>query len=168
MDIASHGLWGGIAFGRKNKKRFWLAFVFGILPDLLSFGIFTIATFLGISERPEFRNGPPDPSRIPQYIYTLYDLTHSLITFLVIFAVLWIIFRKPIWEFCAWGLHILMDIGTHSTAFFPTPFLWPFSDFRVNGIPWSHPIIMIPNIILLIVIYSWWYFLKKKKQENFK
>ncbi len=44
MDIVSHGLWGGAAFGRKNKKSFWVAFLFGVLPDLLAFGPF----FIGI------------------------------------------------------------------------------------------------------------------------
>jgi hypothetical protein len=36
MDVISHGLWGGVAFGRKNKKYFWWSFGFGIMPDLLS------------------------------------------------------------------------------------------------------------------------------------
>ena len=39
MDILSHGLWGAIAFGRRNRPSFWLAFVIGLAPDLLSFGI---------------------------------------------------------------------------------------------------------------------------------
>ncbi len=37
MDILSHGLWGGLVFGRKSeflaRLRDWLA------PDLFSFGI---------------------------------------------------------------------------------------------------------------------------------
>lgn len=48
MDIISHGLWGGIAFGRKNKKDFWQSFAFGVMPDLLAFGVLTVATTLGV------------------------------------------------------------------------------------------------------------------------
>ena len=39
MDIVSHGLWGAIAFGRKSRSSFWLAFLIGLAPDLFSFGI---------------------------------------------------------------------------------------------------------------------------------
>ncbi len=39
MDIVSHGLWGALAFGRSSRPSFWLAFVIGFAPDLLSFGV---------------------------------------------------------------------------------------------------------------------------------
>ena len=32
MDIVSHGLWGALAFGRKNRRSFWLAFGIGLAP----------------------------------------------------------------------------------------------------------------------------------------
>jgi hypothetical protein len=163
MDIVSHGLWGGVAFGRRNKKRFWLAFLCGILPDLLSFGVFTLSILLGYGRRPSFGVGPPENFSVPQYVHILYDITHSFIPFAIIFFLLFLIFKRPIWEFSAWGLHILMDIGTHSTEFFPTPFLWPFVDYRFDGIPWSHPIIMIPNILLLIILYFYFFIYKKRK-----
>src|SRR3989344_4762467 len=97
MDIASHGLWGSIAFGRKNKKSFWLAFLFGILPDLLAFGPFFIGIFLGIYRRPLF-NGtePPNPALIPSYVSQIYSATHSLIIFAAIFLIVWMILKKPI------------------------------------------------------------------------
>jgi len=64
----------------------------------------------------------------------------------------------------AWVLHICMDIPTHGTAFFPTPFLWPVSDFHVDGMPWSTPIIFIPNVLLLAVLYAW--FLCKRTKPS--
>jgi hypothetical protein len=78
---------------------------------------------------------------------------------------LWVIFKKPILEFMAWGLHILVDIPTHSSAFFPTPFLWPLSDFMVDGVGWSSPWIFFPNLILLVVFYLW-FFVHKKRKNN--
>ena len=59
MDIVSHGLWGGLAFGRKNKKSFWLSFLFGIAPDFCSFGIFTISTILGFESKDFLSSEPP-------------------------------------------------------------------------------------------------------------
>ena len=49
MDIVSHGLWGAITFGRKSRSSFSLAFVVGLAPDLLSFGILYAAAMLGLA-----------------------------------------------------------------------------------------------------------------------
>ncbi|OGF61505.1 hypothetical protein A2662_01900 [Candidatus Giovannonibacteria bacterium RIFCSPHIGHO2_01_FULL_45_33] len=165
MDIVSHGLWGGLAFGRKNKKSFWTAAAFGIAPDFLAFGPFFVSIFLGLRKLPDIRQEPPDPSLIPSYISHVYNATHSLIVFLIAFLIIWAIFKKPLWEMSAWGLHILMDIPTHSHVFFPTPFLWPISGLEVNGIPWSHPIILFPDIILLAALYAWFFLFKKRTRS---
>jgi hypothetical protein len=123
MDIVSHGLYGGVAFGRKNRKDFWLSFFFGIAPDLFSFGIFTIGTWIGIFDRPDWSRGQhPDPAMIPQFVSTFYDYTHSLVIFALVFGLVWLIRRRPWWIMAGWGLHILVDIPTHSSAFFPTRF----------------------------------------------
>jgi len=39
MDVISHGLWGGIALGRKKRSDFLLAFIISFSPDLFSEGI---------------------------------------------------------------------------------------------------------------------------------
>lgn len=167
MDIISHGLWGGALFGRKNRRDFWWSFVFGIAPDFLSFGVFTIMTILGLASSPNWREGPPPESSIPFYVHSLYNLTHSLVIFILVFTLFYFFRRKIFYPMFAWLLHILLDIPTHSTEFFPTPFLWPFFDnIRVNGIPWVHPLIFIPNIILLFTIYLWFFYIKPKRDDK--
>ena len=163
MDIASHGLWGGVAFGRKNIKSFWLSLLFGVLPDLLAFGPFFVGIFLGFYQRPLF-NGtePPNPALIPSFVGQIYNITHSLIIFAAVFLIVWFILKRPVYEMLAWGLHILFDIPTHSYAFFPTPFLWPISAFKINGVHWGDPIILYPNIILLLILYIWFFKYKCK------
>jgi len=161
MDIISHGLWGGVAFGRKNKREFWWAFGLGVMPDLFSFGIFTAMRILGLASGPDWSNGLPSSDAIPAYVHCLYNVTHSLIIFLIIFLVIAIFRRKIFFPMFAWGLHILMDIPTHSSQFFPTPFLWPLSTYKISGIPWSHPIIFYPDIILLASLYFWFFVYKK-------
>lgn len=163
MDIASHGLWGGIAFGRKNKKSFWWAFFFGIAPDFFSFGAFFLSVFLGIQKFPPFGAEPPDPALIPSYVSNLYNSSHSLIIFAIIFLLVWLIRRKPFWEMSAWGLHILFDIPTHSYAFFPTPFLWPISSFKFNGFEWTEPWIFWPNLTILLLLYLWFFVFRKRR-----
>lgn len=165
MDIVSHGLWGAIAFGRRTRSSFWSAFVFGIAPDLLSFGILTMAAMLGLAEQPDFSHGTPPESTIPQYVHHLYNVTHSLVVFLVVFLLVWTLVKRPVWELSAWGLHVLMDIPMHSFAFFSTPFLWPLSDWKIDGWQWLTPSIVIPNAILLILLYAW-YFMQKKRRKS--
>ena len=165
MDTLSHGLWGGIALGRSGRRSFWAAFVLGAAPDLLSFGL-VFANGL-LSHGLDFFNGfghPPDPALIPGYVYRLYDVTHSLPVFAAVFALVWAVRGKPVRELGAWGLHIALDIFTHSEAFFPTPFLWPVSAVRIDGVPWSDPRIFFGNVLLLAVLYAW-FFLRRKKRD---
>lgn len=157
MDIVSHGLWGGVGFGRKDRRTFRLAALFGMLPDLLSFGVHTGAVLIGLAPRTEWSHGPPPMDAIPAYVYTLYDITHSLIVFSCAFALLWVCARRYAAPFLAYGFAVLLDIPTHNTDFFATPFLWPLSDFRINGIPWDEPVIFIPNVLALGAAYFLWY-----------
>lgn len=163
MDIFSHGLYGGVAFGKKSKRDYITAFFFGIGPDLFSFGILFISGILGISKIPIGRIEPPNYPVIPQYVHSLYNITHSLVIYAIFFGVLWALGKKHFAKLTlGWPLHILVDIPTHSSAFFPTPFLWPVSDFHVSGIPWSTPAIFIPNVMLIIGLYGYWYIQRRK------
>jgi membrane-bound metal-dependent hydrolase YbcI (DUF457 family) len=100
-----------------------------------------------------------EPFEFPQYVYKLYDFTHSLVVWLGIFFVLKI-FGLSWWivVFYGWGLHILLDIFTHTTEFFPTPILWPFSRFHFSGINWSNKWFMLFNYALLFFMYLVFYF----------
>lgn len=167
MDILSHGLWGGVAFGRRSRRSFWLAFFIGLAPDLLSFGIFTAGTWFGFFDHPDWTSGRhPLPEAFPVLVHALYSVTHSLVVFALVFGVVWLILKRPLYELSAWGLHILIDIPTHSLSFFPTPFLWPISDFRFDGVPWSSTFIFWPNVFLLVALYVWFFVLKRRDRKN--
>jgi len=168
MDIISHGLWGGLLFHDKSRKYFWLAFFIGMGPDLLSFGLHFLAMLFGITPMPVWQWGPPEAFSVPQYVHSLYNITHSLIIYLIIFLLVWAIMKWLIWLLLPWGLHIVIDIFTHSTDFSPTLFLWPVSSFRFNGISWAHPIIFIPNVLAVITLYIYFYVLKRRKAKESK
>lgn len=163
MDIISHGLWGGVTLGRKKRKDFIYAFGLSILPDILAEGIMFGMIYFGVNNMPSLEHGHPDIIEFPTYAQNFYNATHSLIFFIMVFAIIWLIRKKPFWLLLAWAFHIIIDIPTHSFKLFPTPFLWPISDFKIDGIPWDNSIILVPNILLLVIFYYFWLYRSKAK-----
>jgi hypothetical protein len=180
MDVFSHGLWAGAgakAVNLKKKKplRVWLAMLFGIFPDVFAFAIsFAYLNWIRITGgTPPFmiRPGEVEPPvgqepflmRLTHY---LYNISHSLLVFFLVFAIVAWYFRRPVWEMGGWLLHILMDIPTHSFTFFPTPFLWPISDFMVNGMRWGTRTFMLTNYSLLVFSYTLIWLIGKIKKKK--
>ncbi len=206
MDIIAHGLWTAAAYKRTNnllEKRGektlsipWAAF-WGVFPDLFAFTLPWVFILFGIvtgSINPANIPGPssqepPTARAFPSYIFrlasTLYNFSHSLVIFGIIFALVyagrrWIQSKSgallhtqrggPIpWEMGGWLLHILIDIPTHSYAFFPTPVFWPLSQWKfTHGIAWSTRWFMVTNYSLLCVVYIYLYAKHRRmhKQKN--
>lgn len=169
MDVFSHGLWSAaiykiISLRIHKPLKFWLAALFGMAPDLLSFGLVYFVTFVshGFTQPYFMDEHGPNPELVPTYVEGFYNYTHSLPIFLIVFLIVWAVMKKPVWEMGAWGLHILADIPTHTTEFFPTPFLWPISSFKFSGISWGHTTFLFVNYLLLFLVFILIYFLEKK------
>lgn len=181
MDVFSHGLWSGAIFKGINLKKEkklsakWAVF-WGVFPDVFAFASLFIWLFWQlISGSMNFADWPrPDATEPIQsdtlFIFRLtnflYSLTHSLAVFLIVFGFLFLIFRRPIWELLAWLAHILVDIPTHTYQFYPTPFLWPFSDIKFDGFSWGVPWFVFSNYFLLAAVYFYLYLRKKKKAKE--
>ena len=154
MDILSHGLWGGSAFYPKGIKRFTAAFFVGMAPDLLSFGLYHLTHPGWLKLRLAGGvSGPPPLSTLPEFLFHAYNLTHSLVIWASLLVVIWMVRKRPPWLFLPWGLHILCDIPTHSSRYFPTPYLWPFSTPLVEGISWASPWFIMSNYTALLAVY---------------
>ncbi|MGH7826129.1 MAG: hypothetical protein ACREQ7_13260 [Candidatus Binatia bacterium] len=154
MDVLAHGLWGGLPFGPQGRRKFFAGLLVGMAPDLLSFGLFHVTHPDWIVSRLAGElSGPPALSILPAYVFYSYNVTHSLIVWLVTFFLIWIIKKSPPWLLGAWGLHIVCDIPTHVESYFPTPFLWPFPTPFVNGISWATPSFVIANYLCIITAY---------------
>lgn len=148
MDVFAHGLWSYQLVG-KRSRRVLLAVAFGVLPDLFAFTPFFFQqVFSG-----GLALAHPENVHIPDYVYRLYDVSHSLIVAaLTLGAIRLLCGNLPLY-LLAWPLHIVMDIPTHSRAFFPTPFLWPISSYKVDGIAWSTPWLMILNYSAIALVF---------------
>jgi membrane-bound metal-dependent hydrolase YbcI (DUF457 family) len=159
MDVVSHGLWGGALFYRWGRRRFIGGLLIGMAPDLVSFGVFHVTHPRWIMLRLGGRiSGPPALSILPGYVFHAYNLTHSLVVWTIAFGFFWLLLKRPPWLLAAWLLHILCDIPTHATSYFPTPFLWPFRTPFLNGISWATPEFLVANYVCLIAVYTAMFF----------
>jgi len=175
MDIFAHGLWAGAAYKAVNKKakkplNVRLAGFWGVFPDLFAFTlgfawlfgnlIFGDMSFTDLPRPDSVEPAPQDTLPIFRLTSMLYSISHSAIIFLIVFGVVFLIFRRPIWELGGWFIHILLDIPTHSYQFYPTPFLWPISGWKFDGFSWGTPWFLILNYSAIIIVY---WFLRRKK-----
>lgn len=159
MDYFAHGIWSYIFFHR-TKKPFY-AVLFGLLPDTLSWFIYFVYRLVAS----DLRLTAPDLGNIPDWVFTLYGLSHSLIISSLVILLVYLIVRKLPIYMLAWPIAILMDIPTHSREFLPTPFLWPISAWYFPGFSWGTRWFMILNyslITICLVYIIWW----RKKKKN--
>ena len=160
MDTVSHALWGKALFGYRKYK--WSSFIFGALPDLLSFGLYFL--FNLITSPSNIKFGKPALETIPYWVFDLYDFSHSLIIAFIFILITSLFDKELCFPMLAWPLHILIDLFTHSVQYFPTPFFWPISDYRFDGIPWSNPYILILNFAFIFLLFIYRYRRKIKVQ----
>jgi hypothetical protein len=180
MDIFAHTLWANIAakganivvekklarnslHSNKDKKKIfrinvaWAGF-WGVFPDLFAFTVPFIVVFFeiifGNKSLSFFGNhhGAVAGFDIAGY---LYQFSHSLVIFVLIFILAWVFSGRPRYELLGWALHIFIDIPSHTIDFFPTPFLFPISDYRFPyGVQWSNVWFMLINYSLLLIIWG--------------
>lgn len=159
MDTLSHALWGRGFFGYRGHP-YWSLF-FGALPDLCSFGILFIISFiknLFLSENINYRN-----MDLPEWLYNAYDISHSLLIAAITIMLVYLYGNKKFaFAMLAWPAHILLDFPFHTSDFFPTPILWPLIEVKFNGISWATPYVWFSNITGLIVLYIFRFRNRKK------
>lgn len=180
MDILSHGLWAGaIAKASESKLKTHLnyagAFWWGIFPDLFAFAVPTAWMFVEHLQGQEAYDWhanvmaePPVAETYPPVILAgaLYNFSHSLVIFAAVAGTLWFIKKRPPYILMGWLLHILCDIPTHTYRFFPTPFLWPLSGFKISGFSWGQPWFIALNYGLLVLMYVYVLYKKRRPQLN--
>ena len=167
MDILAHTLWTNAGARAANKVaqkkdgRFhvsvgWTAF-FGVAPDFFAFTIpFIIGMYRAIFLGQSFIRGHHAPllGGFDLAAY-LYQFSHSLVIWALVFVLVWILSKRPRWELLGWALHILIDIPSHAIGFYPTPFLFPLSEYRFPyGVSWGNTWYMIINYSALLVVWG--------------
>jgi hypothetical protein len=182
MDIFAHGLWAGAGAKALNKRKnarkvnIWAMVLWGMFPDLFAFTIPFIWLLGGfvfggfhLSQFSAYHPHVAEPTNASffwplQISNSLYNISHSLIIFSIVFLGVWAYFKQARLELLGWLLHILMDVPTHTYAFFPTPIFWPLFGWKFNGISWAVPWFMVLNYSLILLVYA--LLSRKKKIDN--
>lgn len=158
MEIVAHSL-SAAAAAIVVKRRWapgvsigWTAF-WSAFPDILAFGPGIVAgLWLRISgsgqEAAEGHLLPHVHVGLP-----LYPFAHSLIMFLVVFGLASILTRRVVLAMLGWLLHIAIDIPTHSFSYYATRFLWPVTNYSIDGIAWWTPWFWAATYVVLAVVY---------------
>ncbi len=175
MDTLSHGLWAAViakALRKKKKINILATAWWGVFPDVFAFTLLFswmfLQLFLGtiplgsLPSPDSFEPSQHQASLLFSITSMLYSMSHSLVIFFLIFGLVFLVFRRPIWELSGWFMHIVMDIPTHSYQFYPTPFLWPILDWKFNGFSWLNPWFIVINYTAFFTIY---FFFFRKKQK---
>jgi len=157
MDILAHALWSvpagiGIRAWLKRPVHLGWMVAWGVAPDLISFGV-PAAVRIGRFVTGASKSLLPDGSG-PRFdwVWNVYNATHSALVFAICFGAVWLLLRKPVLEMLGWALHILIDIFTH-TGMFAIRFLWPLSPVHVDGTPWERPWLLALNYAVLASVY---------------
>src|ERR1035438_4564238 len=157
MDIIAHALWTTAAATalRQSLQRpvrlGWAAF-WGVFPDVVSFSIpaaMRIWWWLtGASKTLLPRaNGPHF-----EWVWSVYNCSHSVLVFAVVFGLAWLLMRRLPLEILGWLLHIVIDIFTHR-GLFALRFLWPLSDVHFDGFPWETGWFLVANYGAMAVVF---------------
>lgn len=131
MDLLTHS----VLTGKFIDKKLGVILCGSLFPDLPFYLFYPVwATRKRDFIKSVKNNDWPEP---PHWIKTLHYAFHS-IPMITLGALLVRLFtgRWPKKAYAAWLLHIMIDIPTHSRRQWGPKFLWPFSDFSVDGVSW--------------------------------
>lgn len=170
MDVVAHGLWTmAAASGARTKLKRpislgWAVF-WGVFPDLFSFAIPAVVRLWWFASRtPHTLLPQAGGAQHFQFVWQLYNGSHSLVIFAAVFGIVWAWKGRPVLDLCGWMLHVLIDIATHQ-GIFAVQFLWPVSSYAVNGIRWENWWFMATNYVLLCGALGWMW-LRSRQPES--
>ena len=169
MDIVAHSLWAGA--GMALARRRWpiitrtvaAAVVLAALPDVFHllpiigwwmFGDGSLAVVQAYAIAVPGQE-PALPPLVGLLSHHLHCIAHSAIVAGAVTLLLWVVMRTLWIPLLGWWSHIVIDVFTHSAAYYPAPVLYPFSQRGFDGLAWNTPWFMVPNYLALGATYLW-------------
>ena len=146
-DTLTHFIHGYLIYGIKGG-------IYSILPDILSFGklfITKIPKKYKYLKEGDYKNffEKTKLENLDKTDKLLYNIFHSLVIWFIIYKII-----NGEKEFLCLFLAISIDIIMHRRDYFGTPFLFPISDYKFDGIHWyDSKLGQIISILISILIY---------------
>lgn len=154
--IFVHGLHGYLLYDYKG-------IIYGLLPDLLSWAYFflkkipfylsNINNYISYLYKNNFNIKKlnekirPPLHEYSNIDYTLYNIFHSIFTWILIY----LLTKNKLFFISI--LAIIIDLFLHSKDYLPTPFLYPLSNYKFDGISWGTSRGILITIIITIILY---------------
>ena len=169
MDIFAHALWAGVGVALVRHRRVvsprnaFLCVLLAASPDLLHMlpllgwwvlGDGSLRTLWSYAFAvPGYE--PVFPILVNLVAHHLHCLAHSAIVAGLVTVLLWVWLRHFWIPLAGWWSHILIDVFTHSAAFYPSPVFYPISRRGFDGIAWNLPWFLLLNYGLLAAVVFW-------------
>jgi hypothetical protein len=151
MDDIAHILWSIVIYYHYD---WWVAALFGVLPDLLVFVPFYMAKILsGKVRRLEDLKPHSNIRYYEKWVQPMYNITHSLVFVLSVIGLCTLLFGYNV-AYWAMLVHILVDIPSHERRWFGNMLFWPFSRWQFNGGSWATRNFMLANYTCLALAYG--------------
>jgi hypothetical protein len=153
LDVLAHALWVGVGTtlaSRRSplsRRTFIAAIAMAVLPDVVQvlpiaawvlFGEGTLSTLVAYTLATPGTD-PALSSAVAQWTYHFHCVMHSAVVAGGVTFLLWMKTRSVSIPLLAWWSHIVIDVFTHSAAFYPVPVLYPFTMRGFDGIAWNSP-----------------------------
>jgi hypothetical protein len=151
MDDIAHVLWSIVIFYHYD---WWVAALFGILPDLLVFVPFYLVRLKqGRIKRVKDAAPKSDVHFYERWVVPWYGVTHSLFFVLLVIGGCSLVFGYNV-AYWAMLIHVLVDVPSHKREPFGTKLFWPFSQWRWNGGTWATRDFMLANYTCIAMAYG--------------
>ena len=172
MDIVAHGAWAavGLAWAQQRwrvPRRIAIATVaMAVLPDLVhllpsaAWALLADGSWTALRDHAVALPGhePVTTPLVETLTHHLHCVLHSAVVAAAGSALAWRVWRGvPLWylPLLGWWSHIVIDVFTHSADFYPSPVLYPFTQWGFDGLAWNTPWFMALNYAVLLLCIAW-------------
>lgn len=98
---------------------------------------------------------PALPPLVNLLSHHLHCIMHSAIVAGAATLLLWIM-RRSLWiPLLGWWSHIVIDVFTHSAAYYPVPVLYPITERGFDRLAWNAPWFLLLNYAVLAAVGVW-------------
>lgn len=161
MDTLAHALWAGLGLVAARRRvpispRVALAAVgLAVLPDLAHLvpllagggGWRTLIDYIRATPGTEPELAP----WVAMLSHHLHCIGHSAVIAAALTLAAWRWRRAWLIPLAGWWSHIVIDVFTHSSDFYPVPVLYPFTQRGFDGLAWNTPGFQIANYTALVI-----------------